>query len=471
MQMPRFVIKLFIASAIVAITLIPITQAAELDTMFDEIGAYGNITGPAVYRGQTMNMYTGGSVFMRTPVRNYQMVSMEAPYMRTGCGGIDIHAGSFSHINKDQLTAMFKNIGSNAIGYAFTLALGTICPDCKNGIQWMNTLASEVNRLNINSCEAAKGLMPANFKNTMETIRSSAAASWGRVSNAFEDQAEASRQTKGDNVNTVTQLKAMRTADPRLAAVDPKGNIVWRALKNMPDLTDDQRLVLMSFVGTVIIKEDPDTGVITPEYIPAAKISLQDVLGTPGQPITTITGIGCLDNLTDCEQVRTDYPIVIADQSIRYRVNQVVWDFVNSIYNSTSPQTTSISFLGSISLPLYKMVSVAMMTGNYMQLLRDSVEVTAMEIASSYLDYVADTLDKMLANHHIMGDAAQREAVGKLFNNVRQIREDVVAKKQIAYKEILNRLALVDQMKTYERDMLASIPARLGRSVAATATR
>lgn len=451
--------------------LIPATQAAELDTMFDEIGAYGNVTGPAVYRGQTGNLYTGGSIFMRTPVRNFQIVSMEAPYMRTGCGGIDIHAGSFSHINKDQLTAMFKNIGSNAIGYAFTLALGTICPDCKNGIQWMNTLASEVNRLNINSCEAAKGLMPANFKDSMETIRTSAAASWGRVSNAYEDQAESKRNVKGDNVNTVTQLKNMRATDPRLAAVDPKGNIIWRALKNMPDLTDDQRLILMSFVGTVIIKEDPDTGVITPQYVPPAKITLQEVLGTPGQPITTINGIGCLDNLTDCEQVMTNYPIVIADQSIRYRVNTVVWDFVDSIYSSTAPQQASINFLGSISLPLYKMVSVAMMTGSYMQLLRDSVEITAMEIASSYLDYVADTLDKMLANHHVMGDSAQREAVGKLFTNVRHIREDVVAKKQIAYKEIQNRIVLVDQMKAYERDMLASIPARLGRSVASTAIR
>jgi hypothetical protein len=46
---------------------------------FNDIGAYGNVTGPNAYRGQTMNFYTGGSLYMRTPVRNYQLASISPP--------------------------------------------------------------------------------------------------------------------------------------------------------------------------------------------------------------------------------------------------------------------------------------------------------------------------------------------------------------------------------------------------------
>lgn len=464
MKTSRLVTKFIVTTAIAAITLIPAVQAAELDTMFNEIGAYGNVTGPAVYKGQTSNLYTGGSLFMRTPLRNYQLMSMEAPYMRYGCGGIDIHAGSFSHINMNQLTAMFKNIGSNAIGYAFTLALGTLCPDCKNGIQWMNQLASEVNQLNINSCEAAKGLMPKNFKDSMTTIRADASASWGRVSNAFADHAESKNATKGNDLETKNQLVSARASDPRLAAVDPKGNIVWRALRNLPGLTDDQKTLLMSFIGTVIIRENQVTGEVKPEYIPPSEIHLDDVIGTPNQQLATIKGLGCLDSYTDCEVIDTNYTITLADSSIRYRVAAVVQDFID---NGTAPLPSSIDFLGSVALPLYKMVTVAKMTSNPKQLLADAIEVTSLELAGSYLDYVADTLDKALANHRIMSDAAQSEAIGYLFENIKSIRTEVTAKKSNVYEEVLNRNVLVEQVKAHERAMLAGIPARLGKAITA----
>ena len=36
------------------------TVNQSMQDWFNEIGAYGNVTGPNAYRGQTMNMYTGG---------------------------------------------------------------------------------------------------------------------------------------------------------------------------------------------------------------------------------------------------------------------------------------------------------------------------------------------------------------------------------------------------------------------------
>ena len=79
-----------LASFALALTCIPAhaTVNQSMQDWFNEIGAYGNVTGPNAYRGQTMNMYTGGSLYMRTPVRNYQLASISPPSFSAGCGGI-----------------------------------------------------------------------------------------------------------------------------------------------------------------------------------------------------------------------------------------------------------------------------------------------------------------------------------------------------------------------------------------------
>ena len=70
-----------LVSFVLALTCIPAhaTVNQSMQDWFNEIGAYGNVTGPNAYRGQTMNMYTGGSLYMRTPVRNYQLASISPP--------------------------------------------------------------------------------------------------------------------------------------------------------------------------------------------------------------------------------------------------------------------------------------------------------------------------------------------------------------------------------------------------------
>ena len=41
---------------------------------------------------------TGGSVFTRTPIRDVQLVQVELPSYRAGCGGIDLYSGGFSFL-------------------------------------------------------------------------------------------------------------------------------------------------------------------------------------------------------------------------------------------------------------------------------------------------------------------------------------------------------------------------------------
>ena len=42
---------------------------AEMQAMFNDLGTLGNVTAPGAFRGQAMNLYTGGSLMMRAPGR------------------------------------------------------------------------------------------------------------------------------------------------------------------------------------------------------------------------------------------------------------------------------------------------------------------------------------------------------------------------------------------------------------------
>ena len=79
---------------------------AEVDSMFNNLGAIGNYTAPGAFRGQTYNTYTGGSIFLRSPNKVYQLATIQFPYVKAGCGGIDVFGGSFSHLS----AAEFKNM-------------------------------------------------------------------------------------------------------------------------------------------------------------------------------------------------------------------------------------------------------------------------------------------------------------------------------------------------------------------------
>ena len=52
---------------------------AEVNAMFNNLGAIGNYTAPGAFRGQAFNTYSGGSLMMRASGRNYPLVSAQLP--------------------------------------------------------------------------------------------------------------------------------------------------------------------------------------------------------------------------------------------------------------------------------------------------------------------------------------------------------------------------------------------------------
>ena len=132
---------------------------SDMNNFFGKLGFDGNTSRPQVWQGQAAGYASGGSMYMRTSVRQIQMVSLSLPSMSAGCGGIDAYLGSFSHINGEELQRFVKQIMGNAAGYFFDLALQTTVPEMKQAKDFLQKLASDVNSANMSSCQAAQGIV------------------------------------------------------------------------------------------------------------------------------------------------------------------------------------------------------------------------------------------------------------------------------------------------------------------------
>lgn len=145
--------------------LLTVTPAASADVnsdmnqFFNKLGFASNTTQPGVWQGQAAGYAYGGSLYARTQVKNIQLISMTLPDINAGCGGIDAYLGSFSFINGDQLQRFVKQIMSNAAGYFFDLALQTTVPEIKTAKDFLQKMASDINSMNLSSCQVAQGLV------------------------------------------------------------------------------------------------------------------------------------------------------------------------------------------------------------------------------------------------------------------------------------------------------------------------
>lgn len=115
-----------------------------------------NVTSAGAISSQMRGGMTGGSVTARTPIVSPNIIAFDPPRWNAGCGGIDLYAGSFSFINKEQLIALFRAIASNAAGLLFKAAIQAVSPQLSNLMTEFHQLVQNMNNLSKNSCALAQ---------------------------------------------------------------------------------------------------------------------------------------------------------------------------------------------------------------------------------------------------------------------------------------------------------------------------
>lgn len=337
------------------------------DQMRDFLGVNSNYSQGGQYKSQSRGYFVTPSLYLRNPVTDVNPVNVAMPSFRAGCGGIDMFAGSFSHINADQFLALLQSIPRNAAGYAFQLALETISPSIADIMSKMESIVRDMNNTNLNSCDIGKSIVNSSlskFNKGAEIVCVQQQMERG-LSN---DIAEARRKctSGGEKTASISQ-----TNSPDEAIIDV--NYAWEAVSKLSDDTELKEFI-QTITGTIIVKKGAnDDSPATIEVYPSLATDEQTIEALlNGGVMKKYTCVGDSDKCLDLNPA-TERNIASSD----------------AFYHKIHTNLKSVSD---------KMVSRSQELTNEESEIISVSKVPVIAIIRAYQRYYADEIDEMILN-------------------------------------------------------------------------
>lgn len=466
--------RLIVAGLALALAAQPAATGG-LENFYNSISAYHNATAPQAIKAQTMHVFTGGSLFMRTPNRSYQLASFSPPSLRSGCGGIDLFGGSFSFINADEFVQLLRNIGQNAAGMLFMTALQAMAPDNAEIMKYLQNAVQFVNRMNVNSCEAAQIALEKTGASAFLRDNIRKVINWSSSTPGQDDYEKAKRTLSGDDRRAQQAQNAIVASNPEANSSLVLGNLVWRALKRSGAaslLTDSELMVIMSAIGTVVFSR-PD----------GANENANPVLSHKPRTITfdKLIGRGNQDN------TRGDLPkvLVCGDGTAEHqctRMNEQVYngrpfaelaaEKMHAIFDKIrdrDPLTEGeINFVNATSIPVYRLLSVAASFPTdsvAVYTIMSSADVIGAELAAAFVLRVLDEAEKAIQNRSYASSEPERHAMSEFMATITALRQEI-HQQRIAYTNRINSIeAMMQQVAFLEKMYMNNLSERIATSL------
>jgi len=388
--------------------LIPVSSYAGIDTdmadFYQRMGGNINVTPAGKYESQAGGHYSAGGVYARAPIRSYNLVTVTPPSISAGCGGIDAYLGGFSFINKAQFTSLLRNIGSNAQGYLFNLALQTFAPQIYSITNDLQTTIQKINAASINSCETAEMLVDGLVGTvTQKSVKGCQAIAMAR--NYVSDYKEAETYCQNPaNLNAIYSWGTMSPAEKEKQYSNK--NIVWDGLaKNTyTGLDTSLKELLMSLVGSYIV--EMVSGTPTVKYLPPTAIKVNDLLfGTNGAATAEVykcasADPACLNPTKVKIAIRgyyTDSFNAVTDIKTKLGVEKTIGAAASSLLPST------LDLIDITDIPVMRSMAVAVALGPSVasEFANVLAEPVAFGIVEKYLEWA----------YSVAGDAVRRAGI------------------------------------------------------------
>lgn len=412
----------------------------DLNNFFGKLGFEGNASMPQVWQGQAAGYASGGSIYMRTSVKQVQMVSLTMPSLNAGCGGIDAYLGAFSYINGEQLQRFVKQIMGNAAGYFFDLALQTTVPEMKQAKDFLQKLVTDVNSTNMSSCQAAQGivggLMPRTAVSQQKVCQDIAGES-----NLFSDWA-ASRQgcTVGGSYNSVTDKAG---ADEKDQVLKNK-NLIWDSLSSNRLFDDNYELkeFAMSLTGTLIFNNQSQVKVLVP--LTTNEDIIRAMMNGGSAKIYSC------DSHDVCLNPTLATVSVSADNAMNGQVRKMLTSIQNKAISDTALTAQEKGFIASTSVPVLKYLVDPQSLGVANSLLYQLSDYISYDILIQYMNELIQQARVMLAGHNYPAPAVEQLQASLLqaSQNIAQLQSRVQVQQ--------DALTVVDRQMSYMRQQVSS---------------
>ena len=447
--------KQFVAALlVVALPLTPVQAdvGSSMDSFLNDVGGAAQVNGPTAFQGQSAGYYSLGNVWTRFPQKTTNIANLQLPRARAGCGGIDIFAGSFSFINASEIVAMLKAVANNAVGFAFSLAIDTVCPECSKIMQEFSQKAQLMNNLNINSCEMAQGLVGGIWPKG-DLADKAICEAIGNSEGIFTDYAAAKHGcgTRGQRSST-TSAGAGKYDD-----VNPgvPRNYTWTILKKSaffsPGGRLDQELAeyAMTLLGTIIYvpPKDDEPGKFVPIVGESSSTLVTSLLdGTTGGNVL-IFHCDEADKCLDPGFRSLNLPV---SKSLRHRVSALIDGMVQAIRDDTPITAAQKELLQVSSVPLYKILTVQAAYGRGMPTddRETLAELASVDLLFAVLDRIVSEAGRSMSSF-IGADEAKIQMWQAQVNTVRQALADRQANTHLkvnAVLQIIEKTAFIENV-------------------------
>ncbi|MBK6616142.1 conjugal transfer protein TraH [Ottowia sp.] len=399
--------KSFLKKAVVVLAceamLLGQAHATFMDDFFTSAGAAVNVTPAQVRQTGSGSFVTGGSVVWRVPNRTFTPFLWQPPSLKSGCGGIDLYLGSFGFANTAQFVNFMRNVGQNALGLFFKMALKSMSPELEGAIAEITAEINKFNNMAKSSCEAAQALVGATgLTDTSFRSAESQAQGYergrGAVAGVFEAMTSLGGNLPGVKAATDAAPQALNAGGKKVKTVEK--NYIWVAMNSgtMSDFPDSMKQIAMSLIGAQISKQDPaDPDKLIPQ-IEAYTIHMEDLVGTWDQATVPIRILTCNETdqcLSPAPAINNMAPFarIAYNNLIRLRNKIVARTPLDATDND------AVAMLGMTSVPMWKILELTSTPGRVWlsdQYIMKYSQLIGYELAIGFVNTFSTDLEKSM---------------------------------------------------------------------------
>jgi len=458
------------AAIMVAAWSAPASATSWMTDFYTTAGGSMNVTPGAVYQTQTTNVISGGGFAMRAPRKNVQFLTVTPPGYKAGCGGIDFWAGSFGFINKEQLVQFLRNIGQNALGLFFQLALKSMAPEVAATIEVMQDWAQRINQFNMNSCEMAQQFINEdNFSFAIREEgkeRAAAIKDWG---GEVADRFLGKLSTRDSAANTRATNEAAKTANPDEWKLDYayNTNITWKLLGRISGMSDQEKELIMSLVGTTITSKANDSkgaeSPITKGF--ADQISINELIGNRAGD--TSARIYSCDGDSDCLSL-PELPDLVSYTSFARIAFNKMKAIKAAIVTRSAQDPANLALVDMTSVPIYRLIAVT--TLSKYPALSDTIiekyaDVVGLDLAMVYLEYLSEEVRRQIK----VEVPHQPKAILTFFENLEKTIDKKLEAGRAKRLELISQrsalMANIAEIEHIERTLFSNLSASMAANL------
>lgn len=426
----------------------------DLDSFFNGMGYASNVTSPAAFESQAAGFFGGGSLYARNQVRQYQLVQLDLPSYRAGCGGIDLFTGSMSFLSEQKLVDLGKSVMTNAGAYAVDVMLASTVPELKQVRDYLQQLEQMANQASINSCQLSQNMVGGVWPKTAESQQKICKdqAAMGKEG-LFSDYVKARMACSGSGFDNVMN-KASEDPERKKQVVLNK-NLVWSLLQAKSFLNSDRELaeMVMSLTGTLIIDKE---GKVTNVPSLARNADLINALIGTGNGVRTAKIWRCKDSgaNSQCMQVSLADITIPETSTLTYQVREIIRTINTKLINDEKPGNRELNFLSMTSLPVMKFLSVlnSMHYGSASVDIEEYSMLIAQDLLTNYLTELLAEVAGATAGSELNSDLVKE--IQKRINDATTVVASLDPK---VGRKLQEKLSLIERMARIEKQVASGM--------------